>query len=312
MQYRQLGSSGARVSAVGLGGNNFGRRCDAAKTAEVIHRALDKGINHVDTADIYGGNGLSEEYVGKAISDRRSSVFLATKVGMKMGEGTNEKGASRVHILDGIDGSLRRLGTDYIDLFYIHADDRATPLDETMRALDDIVRDGKARYVAMSNYSAWRACSALWAADRRGYAPFVVSQSEYNLLNRKIEADLIPFCKQYGIGIVPYSPLAGGILTGKYRLGEAIQPGVRGYDNPGFQKQLTPENLAKVERLSKFATERGHTAVQLAIAWLLAQPTVCSVIAGATRTEQVDENAAAGDWTLTAADVAEIDAIVAG
>jgi aryl-alcohol dehydrogenase-like predicted oxidoreductase len=312
VQYRQLGSAGARVSAVGLGGNNFGRRCDAARTAQVIHRAIERGINHVDTADIYGGAGLSEEYVGLAIADRRASVFLATKVGMKFGEGTNERGASRQHVLDGLHGSLKRLRTDYVDLFYIHADDLSTPLDETLRALDDVVRDGKVRYVAMSNYSAWRACAALWTSDRKGYVPFVVSQSQYNVLDRKIEADLVPFCRQYGIGIVPYSPLAGGILTGKYRAGSPIPPGVRGHDNPGFQRQLTPETLQKVERLGAFAADHGHTAGDLAIAWLLAQPVICSVIAGATSPEQVDQNVAGGDWTLTPEQVAQIDAIVAG
>lgn len=311
MQYRQLGSSGARVSTVGLGGNNFGPRCDAARTAEVIHRALDVGINHVDTADIYGG-GVSEQYVGQAIADRRSSVFLATKVGIQQGDGPNERGASRAHILDGIHGSLKRLNTDYVDLFYIHRDDPTTPLDETMRALDDVVRDGKARYIAMSNFSSWRACAALWASDRHGYAPFVVSQSHYNLLERSVEADLVPFCQQYGIGIVPYFPLAGGILTGKYRLGEAVPPGVRGYNNAGFQKQLNENTLGKVARLEKFAAERGHTMVHLAIAWLLARPMVCSVISGATSPDQVDANVGAADWALTAAEVAEIDAIVAG
>jgi aryl-alcohol dehydrogenase-like predicted oxidoreductase len=311
VHYRQLGSAGARVSAIGLGGNNFGRRCDAARTAQVIHRAIERGINHVDTADIYGGAGLSEEYVGLAIADRRSSVFLATKVGMKFGDGTNERGASRPHILDGLHGSLKRLHTDYVDLLYIHADDHSTTLEETMRALDDAVRDGKIRYAAMSNFSAWRACAALWTADRRGYVPFVVSQSQYNVLDRRIEAELVPFCRQYGLSIVPYSPLAGGILTGKYRAGEPIPPGVRGYDNPGFQKQLTPETLRKVERLSHYASDHGHSAGDLAIAWLLAQPVVCSVIAGATTPEQVDQNAAAGEWSLTPTQVAEIDAIVA-
>src|SRR5258708_33990877 len=213
---------------------------------------------------------------------------------MKFGEGTNERGASRQHILDGLHGSLKRLRTDYVDLFYIHADAPATPLEETLRALDDVVRDGKVRYVAMSNYSAWRACAALWTSDRKGYASFVVSQSEYNVLDRTIEAELVPFCRQYGIGVVPYSPLAGGILTGKYRAGQPVQPGVRGYDNPGFQKRLTPETLQKVDRLSRFAADHGHSAGDLAIAWLLAQPVVCSVIAGATTPEQVDQNAVAG------------------
>jgi len=307
MQYRQLGKAGARVSAVGLGGNNFGRRCDVEQTARVIHHALDLGINHVDLADTYGGNGLSEEYVGRAIANRRSEVFLATKVASKMGEGANDRGASRSHVLDGLNASLRRLNTEYVDLYYIHQTDTSTPIEETMRALDDAVGQGKVRYVGVSNHAAWRVCAALWSADKRGYAPFVVSQSPYNVLDRGIEGELVPFCRELGLGIVPYSPLAGGLLTGKYRAGEPIPPGVRGHNNPGFQRQLTPEMLGKVARLEAFAADHHHTAGELAIAWLLAQPVVCSVIAGATRPEQLDENAKAGEWQLTPAEVAEID-----
>jgi aryl-alcohol dehydrogenase-like predicted oxidoreductase len=309
MQYRQLGSAGARVSAIGLGGNNFGRRCDAAATAAVIHRALDQGINHIDTADIYS-TGLSEEYVGQAVAGRRGQAFIATKVVGKMGEGPNDRGASRGHIMDGAHASLRRLNTDYIDLYYIHMNDLTTPVDEMMRALDDLVRQGKVRYIGCSNLPAWRVCASLWAADRNHQAPFVVSQSQYNVLDRAIEPELVPFCRAYGLGIVPYSPLAGGILTGKYREGEAVPPGVRGYDNPGFQRQLTPATLGKVEKLSAFAADHGHTVGELAIAWLLAQPVVCSVIAGATKPEQIDQNVAAGEWQLSAADVAAIDDLV--
>jgi aryl-alcohol dehydrogenase-like predicted oxidoreductase len=311
MQYRQLGRAGARVSAVGLGGNNFGRRCDLEQTARVIHHALDLGINHVDLADVYGGNGLAEEYVGKAIADRRGEVFLATKVASKMGEGPNDRGASREHVVAGLHASLRRLGTDYVDLYYIHQTDTTTPIEETMRALDDLVSAGKVRYAGVSNHAAWRVCASLWVSDKRNYVPFAVTQNPYSILDRAIEHELVPFCREYGLGVVPYSPLAGGILTGKYRQGEAVPPGVRGYNNPNFQRQLTPETLGKVTKLQAFAADHSHTAGQLAIAWLLAHPEVCSVIAGATRPEQLDENAVAAEWHLSPTQLAEIDAIVA-
>jgi aryl-alcohol dehydrogenase-like predicted oxidoreductase len=310
MEYRQLGSSGLKVSAVGLGGNTFGRYCDAAQTAAVIHRALDLGINHVDTADIYS-RGVSEEFVGKAIVGRRAQAIVATKVGMGMGEGPNDSGLSYHRLIASCEGSLRRLGTDYVDLYYLHRPDPATSLAETFRALDDLVRAGKIRYVGISNYPAWQACEALWVSDRRGYAPPVVTQNQYSLLNRSLEGELLPFCRAFKMGIIPYSPLAGGLLTGKYRRGEPVPSGVRGYNNPNFQHQLTEHNFAIVERLETFARDHGHCVGELAVAWLLAHPEVSSVIAGATRPEQVEANATAGDWKLRAEDVKAIDELVA-
>lgn len=311
MEYRQLGGSGLRVSAVGLGGNTFGRYCDAARTAAVIHRALDVGINHVDTADTYG-RGVSEDYVGKAIVGRRQDVVVATKVGNAMGDGPNDVGLSYGRVIASCEGSLRRLGTDYIDLYYLHRPDPTTPLGETLRAFDDLIRQGKVRYVGISNYPAWQACEACWISDRRGYQSPVVSQSRYNLLDRAIESELLPFGRAHQLGIVPYAPLAGGLLTGKYRPGEAIPPGVRGYNNSGFQNQLTERNFAIVRGLEAFARERDHTVGELAIAWLLSRPEVCSVIAGVTSPEQVDANAAAGAWKLSDADLKAIDEVLAG
>lgn len=309
MEYRQLGGAGTRVSAVGLGGNTFGRYCDEAQTAAVVHRALDLGINHIDTADIYS-RGISEQHLGKALAGRRHEAVLATKVGMGMGDGPNQHGLSYRWIISSCEGSLRRLGTDYIDLYYLHRPDPTTRLEETLRALDDLTRQGKVRYAGISNFASWQACEALWIADRRNYLPAVVNQVRYNLLDRAIEPELLPFCKAHGTGIVPYAPLAGGLLTGKYRAGEAVPPGVRGHNNPNFQRTLTDKNLALVERLESFAKERDHTSAELAIAWLLSRPEVCSVIAGATRPEQVEANAAATSWTLGEEDLRAIDEIL--
>ncbi|MGH2458289.1 MAG: aldo/keto reductase [Chloroflexota bacterium] len=311
MEYRQLGGSGTRVSAVGLGGNTFGRYCDEAQTARVIHRALDLGINHIDTADVYS-RGVSEQHIGKAIAGRRSEVVLATKVGNQMGDGPNDRGLSYRRLVASCESSLRRLGTDYIDLYYLHRPDPTTRLDESVRALDDLVRQGKVRYVGISNYPAWQACEALWAADRRGYAPPVVTQNRYNVLDRALESELLPFCRAHGVGIVPYSPLGGGMLTGKYRPGESVPAGVRGHNNPGFQQQLTDRNLASVGRLESFSRDHGHTVGELAISWLLSRPEVCSVIAGATQPEQIDANAAAASWALRADDLKAIDELLAG
>lgn len=310
MEYRQLGGSGTRVSAVGLGGNTFGRYCDEAQTAAVIHRALDLGINHLDTADVYS-RGVSEQHVGKAIAGRRSEVVLATKVGMLMGDGPNERGLSYRWLVAACESSLRRLGTDYIDLYYLHRPDPTSRIDETLRALDDLTRQGKIRYVGISNYPAWQACEALWASDRRGYQPPVVTQNRYNVLDRAIESELLPFCRAHGVGVVPYSPLGGGMLTGKYRPGEPIPSGVRGHNNPSFQQQLSERNLALVGRLEGFARDHGHSAGELAVSWLLSRPEVCSVIAGATRPEQVEANAAAASWKLSADDLKAIDEILA-
>lgn len=310
MQYRQLGGSGVRVSAVGLGGNTFGRYCDEQRSAEVVRQALDLGVNHVDTADLYS-RGVSEEHVGKAIAGRRHEVVLASKVGYPLGDGPNDRGISYRRVIASCEGSLRRLDTDYIDLYYLHLPDPLTPLEETLRAYDELVRHGKVRYVGISNHPAWQVCEALWISDRRGFHAPVVSQSRYNLLDRAVEPELLPFCRAHRIGIVPYAPLAAGLLTGKYRPGEPVPPGVRGYNNPTFQQDLNERNFTLIGRLAAFARDRGHTIGDLAIAWLLSHPAVCSVIAGATSPEQVTANVAAGEWTLTTDDLKAIDQILA-
>jgi len=311
MEYRQLGGSGLRVSAVALGGNTFGRYCDEKGTAAVIARALELGVNHVDTADVYS-RGVSEEHVGKAIAGRRHDVVLATKVGNAMGDGPNDQGLSYRRVIASCETSLRRLGTDYIDLYYLHRPDPTTPLEETLRAFDDLVRQGKIRYVGISNYPAWQACEALWICDRRGYSAPVVTQNRYNVIDRALESELLPFCREHRIGIVPYSPLAGGLLTGKYRPGEPVPPGVRGYNNPGFQQQLNERNFALVGKLEGFARDHGHGVGELAVAWLLSRSEVCSVIAGVTNPDQVEANVAGGNWTLSPSELKAIDQIVAG
>ena len=307
MEYRQLGRSGLKVSAIGLGGNTFGNGADEAQTARIVHRALDVGINFIDTADVYS-RGVSEQYVGKAVAGRRHQAIIATKVRGRMGDLPNDEGLSRKHIMDGIEASLKRLDTDYVDLYQVHQVDTTTPIYETLAALNDLVHQGKVRYLGCSNFAAWQICEALWAADRKNLTPFVSVQPRYNILDRAIERELAPFCRQYGIGIIPYSPLAGGILTGKYRPGEPPPPDTRAGRNPRMQQQLGNEELlGKVSALGKWARDQGHTVGELALAWLLARPEVSTIIAGATKPEQVDENAQAAEWKLSQADLAQID-----
>jgi aryl-alcohol dehydrogenase-like predicted oxidoreductase len=309
MEYRQLGRSGLRVSAIGLGGNTFGNGADEAQTERIVGRALDLGINFVDTADIYS-RGVSESFVGKALSGRRHAAVIATKVHGRMGDLPNDMGLSRRHIVDGIEASLRRLSTDYVDLYQVHQVDASTPIYETLSALDDLVHQGKVRYIGCSNFAAWQICEALWAADRKNLTPFVSVQPPYNIFNREIERELVPFCRQYGIGIIPYSPLAGGILTGKYRVGEAPPPDTRAGRNPRLQRQLTSEQLGRVNALASWASERGKSAGELALAWLLSHREVSTVIAGATRPEQVEANARAAEWALSDDDLRQIDELL--
>ncbi|HLS90334.1 MAG TPA: aldo/keto reductase, partial [Limnochordia bacterium] len=224
MKYRQLGRSGLWVSVVGLGTNQFGGKVDEKGVAEIIDAALDLGVNFIDTADVYTG-GKSEETIGKAIAKRRDQVVLATKVGSRTGDGPNDVGTSRRHIIAGVEASLRRLGTEYIDLYQIHRFDPHTPFEETMRALDDLVRSGKVRYIGASNYAAWQLCRANDVAEMRGWTPFISIQPHYHMLERSIEKELVPYCEAFGVGIIPYFPLAGGFLTGKYRRGQAPPPG---------------------------------------------------------------------------------------
>ena len=310
MEYRQLGNSGLRVSVIGLGGNTFGRYADEQQTAAIVRQALESGINMIDTADVYG-NGVSEELLGKAIRGHRDDLVIATKVGMRMGDGPNEYGSSRRRIMAGCDASLQRLQIETIDLYQIHEFDPNTPLEETLGALDDLVRAGKVRYIGCSNYDAWRIAQSLWVSDRAHLAHFVSVQPEYNLLKRDVEREIVPACLEFGLGIIPFFPLDAGILTGKYKPGEPPPAGTRGYDNPRFAPRLQRPTLEAVQRLDAWARESGHTVAELALAWLASRPAVSTIIAGTTRPEQVAANARAADWKLTAEDLAEIERLLA-
>jgi aryl-alcohol dehydrogenase-like predicted oxidoreductase len=309
MELRKLGPTGLQVSLVGLGCNNFGRRCDADATRAVVERALDVGINFFDTADIYG-RGQSEEFLGKALGSRRQTVVVATKFGGAMGPDPGSGGASRRHVMRAVEASLTRLGSDYIDLYQIHFPDANTPAQETLRALDDCVRQGKVRYIGCSNYSAWRLVEALWISRSLNLESFVSAQNEYSLLDRRIERDLLEPARSYGIGVLPFFPLASGLLTGKYRRGSEPPAGSRLAATSALaDRLLTERNFEKVERLERFAEERGHTLLELAFGWLAAQPLVPSIIAGATSPAQIDANARATVWQLTPDELAAVDEI---
>ena len=303
METRRIGS--LEVSLVGLGCNNFGWRIDANASAAVVNAALDAGINFFDTADIYGA-GASEEFLGRALGARRGSVLIASKFGMRMDE--QRHGARPEYVRRAVEDSLRRLGTDYIDLYQLHQPDLEVPIAETLGALDGLVRAGKVREIGCSNFSGDQLREAGQAA-RPGGARFVSLQNQYSMLHREPEADVIPECVRAGIAFLPYFPLANGLLTGKYRRGQALPEGSRARDGFG-PKVFTDENLALVEALSQFAEARGHGMLELAVSWLVAQPAVASVIAGAKTPEQVKANAPAGGWRLTAEDLAEIEAIL--
>ena len=311
MEYRRLGRSGLEVSAVGLGTNNFGARIDYQQTDRVIHQAVDIGINLIDTANIYGKT-LSEEYIGKSTKGIRGQVLLATKVAGPVGQGPNQGGASRKHIMEQVELSLRRLQTDHIDLYQMHYPDSGTPIEETLRTLDDLVRQGKVRYIGCSNYAAWQVAEAVLTSRSMHLEAFISAQPPYNMLEREVERELIPCCQAYGIGILPYFPLASGFLTGKYRQGESLPEGTRLYDFAKVRNNLTDRNFDLLDRLKVFAAERGHSTLELAIAWLLANPSVGSVIAGARLPGQVVDNVKAIDWQLTPEDLHEIDGILNG
>jgi aryl-alcohol dehydrogenase-like predicted oxidoreductase len=319
MEYRNVGNSGLQVSAVGLGCNNFGeeprasgKKIDFATTQAIIDKALDLGVTFFDTADVYGEHGTSEEVVGRALKAHRRDVVIATKFGVPMGEGPYWSGGSRRYIMDAVDASLRRLGTDYIDLYQLHLPDRRnTPIEETLRALDDVVKAGKVRYIGSGTMAAWQLVEAHWAAKTAGLTAFVSANNRYNLLQRGIERDFVPVCRRYEIGVLPYYPLAGGLLTGKYRAGEPAPEGMRlatrSVFNEGF---LTDRNFDLVAKLQGFAEERGHSILELAIGWLASQPHVPCVFTGATSPEQIEENVRCSEWRLTADELDEVDEIM--
>ncbi len=307
MEYRYLGKSGLKVSVIGLGTNNFGRRLDADASALVINHALDMGVNMIDTSNSYG-DGYSEEYIGRALEGKRDKAIIGTKVSSAVGDGPNDGGNSRQHIMVAVEDSLRRLKTDYIDLYQIHWHDPHVPIEETLRALDDLVRQGKVRYIGCSNFTAWQVCEAAWTSKTLGISEFVSVQPRYSLMDRGIEAELVPFCESYGVGILPYYPLANGFLTGKYRRGQNAPEGTRLAESD--RGMFTDANFDLLERLEAFCEARGHSVLELAFAWLLANGAVSSVIAGATRVEQIISNARASSWQLTSYEIAEVGGII--
>ena len=308
MEVRNLGRSGLLVSSIGLGCNNFGGRIKMEVTRQVVHKALDAGITLFDTADTYGERGGSEEALGQILGDHRKQIILATKFGMPMDGAGIKKGASRRYILTAVEDSLRRLRTDWIDLYQVHQPDPRTPVEETLRALDDLVRSGKVRYIGCSNFPAWQVVEAQHTARTIGTSAFVSCQDEYSLLVRKAESELIPAAVQYGLGLLPYFPLASGLLTGKYRHNAPMPKDARLTKTPRLaDRYLTDRNWRMTENLADFAAQRGHTLVELAFSWLLARPPVASVIAGATQVEQIEQNVRAGDWILAGGELAEID-----
>src|SRR5260370_25151041 len=313
MQIRNPGGSGLRVSAVGLGCNNFGQRTDLETSRKVIHRAIALGITLFDTADILAGMGGSEPVLGEVLGDRRKDIVLATKYSKPMASDGSKQGASRRYIMSAVEASLRRLKTDYIDLYQQHDHDAATPIEETLRALDDLVRQGKVRYIGNSNFPAWRVAEAEHVARAMNVNRFVSCQDEYSLVVRGIEQDILPAAQEYNLGLLPFFPLASGLLTGKYQRGAAAPEDTRFGKAPALRdRYATPRNEDIVEKLQAFAQARGHSMLELAFSWLASRPQVSSVIAGATRVEQVEQNVKAIDWALSAEEIDEIDGITKG
>ncbi|KKO54048.1 aldo/keto reductase [Paenibacillus sp. DMB20] len=289
MLYRRLGNSGLQVSQLGLGTNAFGKRADQETSARILHYALDHGINFIDTANIYA-NTESESIIGQALAGKRHNVVLATKAGLVRGNGPNERGSSRLHLQQELENSLRRLQTDYVDLYQIHTFDPNTPLDETLRTLDDMVASGKVRYIGASNYAAWEIMKAIGISELKGYVRYASTQTSYSLADRTPELELVPMCLDQGVGIIPYFPLAGGILTGKYGGGEGVPSGSRADTDPNFNRFLEEKNIRLGQEVARLAAENGWTPSALSLAWLMNRPAVSTVIVGATSPEQLESN----------------------
>lgn len=297
------------MSVIGLGGTNFGTRCDEAQTALIVDAAIDRGVNLVDTANSYSA-GRSEECIGKALKGKRDQVVLTSKWAQPTGDGPMMCGGSRHHIVRAVEDSLRRLQTDHIDLYQMHVPDPIVPIEETLRALDDLVRQGKVLYLGSSCFDAWQLAEAQWTAKTLGLERFVSTQCHYSLLTRDVEHHLLPMCQEYGIGVLPFFSLESGLLTGKYRAGADLPPEARAAKYPQFFfGDLSDENFAKIEALSTFAADRGHTLTELALAALLPRPAVSSVVVGAMSPEQLDGSIAAVEWDLTDEEIAEVDEI---
>jgi len=311
MNYRNLGSAGLKVSPLCLGTMMFGGPTNADESIAIMHESLDRGINFFDTANIYNA-GESEVVVGRAIADRRERVVLATKGRGPMGQGPNDSGASRGHLMRALDDSLRRLKTDYIDLYYQHTPDQATPIEETLRAFDDMVHSGKVRYIGCSNFRTWRLMEALWTSDRLNLHRFSCVQPLYNIVNRDIEVELLPMCREYGIGVVSYSPLARGILSGKYRTGEAFPEGSRAARNDKRMQQaeLREASFVVADEINRYCTAKGVAMSRFALAWCLANPIVTSVIIGPRTKEQFADNIGCLEIAIGPEDEAFINALV--
>jgi aryl-alcohol dehydrogenase-like predicted oxidoreductase len=310
VELRNLGKSGLRVSVVGLGCNNFGMKIDLATTRKVVDKALDLGVTLFDTADIYGTRGGSETMLGEILGERRKAIVLATKFGMQMDKAGVLKGGARRYVRAAAEDSLKRLKTDWIDLYQLHQPDPLTPIEETLRTLDDLVRDGKVRYIGCSNLPAWQVVEAQWTARQLGLNAFISCQDEYSLLVRDPDRDLLPAMTTYGLGMLPFFPLASGLLTGKYQRSAAMPEGTRlAMMKALADRWINDTNWEIVERLGSFAAERGHTLLELAFSWLAARPTVASVIAGATTADQVEQNVKAIEWKVSNEELAEVDKI---
>jgi aryl-alcohol dehydrogenase-like predicted oxidoreductase len=316
MKYRHLGSTGVRVSEVSLGtGGQFGGRVDQEAVKRIVAAAIDSGINYVDTANIYG-NGYSEEYLGVALQGIRHEIVLGSKGMQATGPGQNEWGASRYNLMNALEASLGRLRTDHLDLYQVHLFDASTPMEETMRTLDDMVRSGKVRYVGASQYQAWQVCRCNDLAERFGRVRFATNQAHYHLLEREAEREMLPFCRATGVGVLAFFPLAAGLLAGRYQLGQPFPEDSRAAAFDRTRRYLdrygTPVNYAIIGRLSAWSAQRGHTLSELAISWLLTEPSVSSVVVGASKPGHITANAAASDWRLTTDEAAEVRGIVEG
>jgi len=312
VEQRNLGKSGLAVSLVGLGCNNFAGRIDFEATREVVHKALDLGITLFDNADTYGERGGAEEYLGRILGPRRRDIVLATKFGRPMDSAGRLQGASRGYIMSAVEASLRRLQTDYIDLYWQHIEDPRTPAEETMRAMDDLVRQGKVRYIACSTLLAWQVVEANWIAKSQGLTQFIACQERYSLLEREYEPNMARMVETYGLGLIPFSPLANGLLTGKYRRNHPMPEGARlTVTQRMADRYLTERNWDAVEGLADFCAARGRSMLELAMSWLASRPGVSSIIAGATAPEQLEANVHATNWKLTSEDLTEIDRLTA-
>jgi aryl-alcohol dehydrogenase-like predicted oxidoreductase len=312
METRKLGD--LDVSVVGLGCNNFGMRIDQDQTTAVVNAAIEAGVTLFDTADVYGGRGKSEEFLGKALGSRRDDVIVATKWGSPMSDDGTAQGGSPAYIKKAVEASLRRLGTDRIDLYQHHVPDRDTPFDETLGALNDLVQEGKVREIGCSNYAGKHIDKCARIAADRGFVPFVSAQNNYSLLERGVEADVLDACERNGLGVLPYFPLASGLLTGKYASKDDRPEGTRITQMAKAMPEraesvLTDENFEKIGKLKAFAEEHGHTLLDLAMSWLASKPVIASVIAGATKPEQVKANVDAATWRLSADEMSAVDEI---